>query len=549
MKYKGLAVRLFIFFIFIFIQTSFMSAKVYASASDKSEEQDGDSLIKMLNPDSETVQKKGLISEKEPGNLLVIYPDLTSENVKKSMGAIAQVYTSLGYQVDYCSEQYAADVVDSYDSIVWLLPDPAEKLSQKMENYRGHVLLLGKTLDILPDLSKAKIEKLSQGEVSAAATYTYTGENTFQSAVSLSDAEFIQKPGYQSGKIVIDGLVEPLVMGDGDVRYIALQDYQSDFAKAVLMQESVLWLWPYRDAPHEYSEYVVIDNIYPFTDPDRLLKIVNYMTDRNMNYVLAVMPIYQHANYPAMQQLCQVLKYAQAGNGAIILNAPIIQNDVKAEELQDKLTQGTLSYWDNGVYPLGLSVPSKWIYNQDLHDTLGRYRTLFIHDTDAFETRDISDLSTRKFLSLGSQLVTKAIGLDHSGVGYVDYCATAVYLDISMKDKDLYNAIDAARNSRIPLQSLKDMNHVVYMNKSNVMKWDGRVIQINGKRIDLKFKSEKYPENYNYQRSVYYRATANLAKQNRVLIVFSLLVLTLFILLAVLARRQMHKRFLYHDDK
>jgi len=549
MKYKGLLARLFIFFIIVFLQTSFMSVDVYASASDESSEQSEDSLIDMLNPVSGEVQKKGLVSEKKSGDILVIYPALTSESVKKSVSAIAQVYTSLGYQVDYCSDQYAAEVTDLYDTIVWLLPESSGTLASKMKNYHGHVLLLGKTVNTLSDLSGAKIEKVSSGEVSAAASYTYTGENTFQAAVNISDAEFIQKAKYQSGKIVIEGSVEPLVMGCGNVRYIALQDYQSDFAKAILMQETVLWLWPYQDAPHEYSEYVVIDNIYPFTDPDRLMKIIKYMTDRDMNYVLAVMPIYQHADYPAMQQLCQVLKYAQSGNGAIILDAPIIQNDIKAEELQDKLTQGTLSYWDNGVYPLALCIPSKWIYNQDLHDTLGRYRTLFIHDADAFEKQNISDISTRKFLSLGNQLVTKAIGLDYSGVGYVDYCATAVYLDISMKDKDLYNAIDAARNSRIPLQSLKDMNHIVYMNKSNVMKWDGRVMQVNGKRINIAFKSEKYPEKYNYQRSVYYRATANLAKQNRVLILFSIFVLTFFILLAILARRQMHRRFLYHDDK
>ena len=172
MRYKGLGLRLFILFIFIFIQTSFMSVKVYASASDKSEEQNGDSLIKMLNPVSDTVQKKGLISENKPGNLLVIYPALTSETVKNSLGAIAQVYTSLGYQVDYCSDQYAADVLDSYQSIVWLLPEPSVKLSKKMESYRGHVLLLGRTVDVLPDLSTAKIEKLSRGEVSAEAAYT-----------------------------------------------------------------------------------------------------------------------------------------------------------------------------------------------------------------------------------------------------------------------------------------------------------------------------------------------------------------------------------------
>ena len=542
MRYKGRKIRLFI----LFMAGAFLACScqwnVYALET-------GDALINMLNPDTEDVAEKGLISGDEPGDILVIYPVLTTDSVSKSVSAIAQVYTSLGDQVDYCSDKYASQVVDSYDSIVWLLPDPSDELAKKMKNYQGRVLLLGNTVSCLKDIPEAQIETVAKGNVSADASYTYTGDNTFHAAVKLSDATVIRHAEYTSGNMLIDGQNVPLVMGCNGVRYIALQEYQNNFAKAVLMQETVLWQWPYHDLPHEYSEYVVIDNIYPFTDPDRLLKIVSYLTKKNMNFVLAVMPIYDHSNYPAMQQLCEVLKYVQAGNGAVILNAPIIQNKTDPEELQDKLTEATLGYWSNGVYPLALSIPSDWIYDTDLHDTLGRYRTLFVHDTDAFTQENIADLSTRNFLTLGSQLITPAIGLDYTGIGYVDYCATAVYLDVGMDDEDLYNAIDAAGNSRVPLQNLKDMNHVVYMNKSNVMKWDGRVMLVNGERVDLEYRPTEYPENFDYQRSVYYRATADLANQNHLLIIFSLFVLLVFALMAILARKQMHRRFLYRGDK
>lgn len=521
------------------------------------------------------------------GSFLVIYPDSLSGTDRDNLSAAAAVLTSLGDTADYVPAKKAAGALDDYDNIIWLpgtaetsdtsgsgkaedaetgtagaaepgTPDAAasaaepDAAGEAETNEAGassdkHQMFLGSVPEWALQDSGATLTQSSAGESGAEAVYTFSGTR-METSVSLQDPVFLTNKEYEEGTVRIGSGSYPLASGWGNDRYLALQAYGSDFARALLTQEITLWQWPYLNSPHSYTEYVVLDEVYPFTDPDRLLKLVESMAEKKMNYVISVMPIYKHADYPAFQQFCEVLKYAQASGGAVILHSPLIQNGVDDGTLQDQLTTATENYFAMGVYPLALSIPSDWIFNDELHDTLGRYRTLFLEDMDAFEGREPSDLSTAKFLSLGSQLITPAIPLDHTGAGYLDCCATAVYLNIDEKDDEIAAAAAAVRDSSIPMQPLWDMNQTVYLNKGGYLFWDGSTLEVDGSYPDLTYRPEEYPENFDYKRNVYYRATADLAGQNRVLIIFSCFVLVLFVLLGIRSRKDMRRKFILPDD-
>ena len=337
----------------------------------------------------------------------------------------------------------------------------------------------------------------------------------------------------------------PLVSGEKKNRYIAITDYTTAFAKAVLTQEIANWLWPYESRMHVYTEYVVLDEVYPFEDPYRLREFVDYMVEKKMSFVISVMPIYQNQDYPAMQQFCEVLRFAQANGGSIVLHAPIVQNGIVLEELSQKLTEGTLSYFENEVYPIAVEIPSEWIFREDLIPLIGRYRTVLFSDTDAFEKHSPAEYSLQNFISLGNQKIFPAIRLEDTGVSHLTVNSTAVYLKLSeMEDEEIFKGIDAAKNAPIPMQNLWDANQVLYLDGGNLLSWDKSSLLVNGEQKFLDYEPKEYDSHHDYQRNVYYRFVANIRNQNYFLIGISLVIVILFLVMGYYSRQQMHRRFL-----
>ncbi|MGN1023982.1 MAG: DUF2334 domain-containing protein [Lachnospiraceae bacterium] len=522
---------------------------VFAAESEPKEQ-----LQEILNPETEDVPATPEDST-EYGDILVVSDEEQDAYTEDTLGVLGYELTALGYRADYTTSRgYSEDPQffdETYERIIWVTS--AEQTSEKNqlrcpdEAYGGRLLVLGAMPEELAVQKNLGDGEVNRGEVPGTASYTLKGSNVFTSLIILDVSRLYKTADYTSGTWETASGTYPLTVGWGTLRNLVIRDYQSDFAKAVLMEEITLWLWPYQDAPHSYSSCLVLDEIYPYTDPERLLALVKKLESRNMNYVLSVMPLYQHADYPGMSQFCEVLRYAQDHGGAVILHSPIIQNGVETEELQESLTAAFESYIENGVYPVALSVPSAWIFNDDLHDTLGRYRTLFLEDTDAFSEQDTSALSSAgsRLLSLGAQVFTPAIPLDDTGVSYLDTCATAVYVSMETDDEKVDRIIDAADASPVSMESLWDMDQAVYTNRSHSLTWDRKNLIVDGELVSLTYEPKAYNDDFEYKRNVYYRAIADLSNENVLLIFFSLVVIIAFVSMILIARKQMRRQFLY----
>lgn len=513
----------------------------------------GDELQEVLNPAAESVPEMPEDS-RQPGDILVIADEEQDAFTADTLGTLGYELTAMGYRADYTTSRIYSGKTrsfdETYDRIIWVTSSrqTSEKDLLRCPDaaYGGSLLVLGVMPEELTERKKLGQGIVSTEEVSGTASYQMKGQNVFTSLVSFDVSRLYGTADYMSGTWKTTSGTYPLTVGWGNLRNLVLRDYRSDFAKAVLMEEITLWLWPYHDAPHSYSSCLVLDEIYPYTDPERLLRLVKELESRNMNYVLSVMPIYRHADYPGMKQFCEVLRYAQAHGGAVILHSPIIQNGVETNELQESLTSAFESYIENDVYPIALSIPSAWIFDDDLHETLGRYRTLFLEDTAAFSEKSGDTLASacNRFLSLGTQLFTPAIPLDDTGVSYLDTCATAVYVNAEEDDEKIGRIIGAARYSPVSMESLWDMDQAVYTNRSHYLTWNGENLVCDGEAVSLAYHPKPYDEHFNYKRNVYYRATADLAHENVLLIFFSLAVMILFVVLILAARRQMERQFL-----
>lgn len=485
-----------------------------------------------------------------PGDVLVIYPEEADRRTAEdNLSAIAQALFSLRYTADFVEAQDAGRVIGQYERVIWCDTAVSDRMDPTvLDGYEGMLLALGQARG-LEAFGLAAREEFS-GSFMGVAEYSFDDEVVFRHSVAVMNAGAFEEATYQNGVLAVAAGQLPLASGCGNVHYLAQRDYTDSFSKELLAQEIAQWLWPYEFRMPTYTQHVVLDAVYPFYDPYRLQTLVDYMVENRMHFVISVMPIYEHSDYPAMTQFCEVLRYAQANGGAVVMHAPIMQNTPDADALAEQLTKATLCYLGQNVYPLALEIPSEWLFREDLLPILSRYRTLFLSELDAFSAHAVREYGMKAYLLRGTQQIVPALKLDETGVSHAARCATAVYLDMSMtQDAQTFQAIDAVKDAPIPMQSLWSMEQAVYTDDGHFLTWDKDTLLVDGKQRFNVYSPTPYDENFDYKRNEYYRFVANLKKQNRFLIAVSALVLVLFLMLGVQSRRQMHRRFLKRSSQ
>lgn len=474
-------------------------------------------------------------------DVLVIYP-AEAEGRGESLAGIAQVVFSLGLSADYRRSDRVGSL-SGWENVIWCGIIPDRMPPRALSAYSGRLLLLG-AADGLEDFGVKS--SATEQAVIGVASYTFEDGKRFQSSVPINAPGFSDRAGSTAGSLEFQGGQVPLATSLGSVRYVALTDYSTEFAKAVLAEEMSRWLWPYESAMHTYAQYLVLDEVYPFTDPERLWGVVKRLTELRMDYIISVMPIYEHADYPAMRQFCEILRYAQANGGTVILHAPITQNTLLPDQLAQRLTDATRSYLDNDVYPIALEIPSEWLFRPELIDLLGRYRTLFFSDMDAFSHYSPARFGSTEYFRKGFRQIVPTLRLEDSDSPHQARFSSSSILRLDeLTDEELYAAIDTIKNAPFPVQSLWEMDQAVYLNGGGTILWDGHTLRVDGKESSRSFEPGEPVENYNYKRDIYYRFVADLSNQNYLLIGLSAETVLIFMLLVLRARRQMHRRFLH----
>lgn len=116
----------------------------------------------------------------------------------------------------------------------------------------------------------------------------------------------------------------------------------------------------------EGDMYIMIDEVYPFSDLGALGETAQYLHENAVPYIVRIMPVYDNLDYPAFSRYAQVLRYVQSHNGSIVLHTPledpsqgivepIERRMARFEEALDR--QGVLYYdWEIDPFPLDLQV-------------------------------------------------------------------------------------------------------------------------------------------------------------------------------------------------
>ncbi len=482
----------------------------------------------------------------KPAEALLVFNDRVTEEEIENIRVITETFTYLTHSIAFAGVRDCAGKLGGYDYILcYNLKDPGRNFLSELKQCGAKIMAIGP--DLIPELLDAGAHPVSnEGSGGAELSYPFTETENFVSLARVENLQVPANPEYQNGMLTLDGTEYPLFQGFGAVRYLPVTDLTTDFMRAAFTREITYWFWIYNGKPHTYAQYVVLDSVYPFADLRHLQEVVEYLVESKTNFVISAMPVYQNEDFPAMQEFCEVLKYAQANGGAVILHAPIIHTaEVEESQLKEYLTKGTESYVRNGVYPLGIEAPSWWMYDEACRSALLWFRTVFFyHDTGEKAEFDIHEGFNTMYENY-NRIIAPAITLDDIGVGYLDSLATAVYLDSNLSLEEIQERVEACRDSEIPLKSLWDYPHSVYGDNSLHIQYENGELFVYEQKVDTAYTPAPPMEEYDYHRDILYRVTVSLQNQSGFLLWFVLLSLGLFLLFMVLARRQGRKKFFY----
>lgn len=104
--------------------------------------------------------------------------------------------------------------------------------------------------------------------------------------------------------------------------------------------------------------YVLLDEIYPFSDLEMLRTTADRFAQSGIPFIVRVMPVYDNLDYPAFKRFTQALRYVQTRGGSIVLHDPIVrQYETERAPLAEKLARAKVALTKEGIALYDLDRP------------------------------------------------------------------------------------------------------------------------------------------------------------------------------------------------
>jgi hypothetical protein len=483
-------------------------------------------------------------------DILLVYGLKPSDTEKKSMEEIVKTLTYLQHSVVYLPVSKCEDIVENYDYIIcYNIGSEGNSFMDRLAALNKEVFFLGG--DAVREYIKTSgydisIEKVDDQAVSLE--YSFTELNSSAALIRLKDTYLLEGDfTYQSGTLSYTNQTAGLYSKMDSFLYSPCYDLTNEIISSSFANETAIWMWPYKGNPHTYSQYLVLDEVYPFFPPEQLLEIVNYIISLRLPFVISVMPIYQNGDYPAMERFCEVLRYAQANGGAVILHAPnTVQQEDNKEQLWDYYSYAMKAYTNYGIYPLGIEVPEKFLFNEIDREIMERYTTIFCYKEDEIDSFDLEE-QYNKIYNDGHLLIAPSYTMNEKRNCQILTLSTAAYVDITQDMDGIKEAISDSVKAEVPLKNLWDINQKVYGNDLYIYTNQGEVY-FNDEKVNLDYTPFTY-EKYKYKSGVFQWIAKDLTGLNHQLAFIVVISSVIFCTFIIIGRHHNRKRFLLPRKK
>ncbi|MDD3335792.1 MAG: DUF2334 domain-containing protein [Eubacteriales bacterium] len=335
------------------------------------------------------------------------------------------------------------------------------------------------------------------------------------------------------GGLVFVGEKEyPLCQRLGNITHFAYLDASKPIMRTALASALQKWMWPYENAPTSYGQYIVLDSVYPFDDPARLMEITDALDNVGIPYALSVMPIYANASYPTMKRFCEYLRYVQSKGVGILLHTPLVRlSEVEVDELRMQIDIAYEAYSGYGVYPLAIQASENYLFSEKGLQALAGFRTVFLFESD--DALGEATLTGNIAYRDGHQIVAAAYS---DSTAFTSAYPQALYVDSHLDVETILTMVKRLNTTKRTFKSLSQMNTSIYIGSDHIVRQtDG--LYANGNQVDLTYRPFTYEENYSYDRGIVRYLTDQIETSNQLILVFVVIACAAFVIMIVLSRR------------
>lgn len=315
---------------------------------------------------------------REKGDVLLIYdmPELAAftENI----------LTAYNRTVDKSDvRQYTKEQLAGYQYVVLLTPIPLKDISPETK-----LLCIGEGFAI-PEVTVMKYYDAGI-EISDKNFYHYTNYIDEISVIT----EF---QGESFGKIEMSfGREYPFGIKNGNHYYVPYVSEES--ISALVLGEM---LPDFFDSSYQGGIYVIIQDMFAFSDLDMLCKTADELYLANIPFIVKVMPLYEHTTLDAFKRYVQVLRYVESRNGAIVMTPPMVNGEAEEEEIAEMERMAVQALTQEGVKVLP-SVEGFYDvdmeYLREIKSSAKRYESFSV-DVGILEELPQSDLQMKQMVA------------------------------------------------------------------------------------------------------------------------------------------------------
>ncbi|KIL07300.1 hypothetical protein SR42_14010 [Clostridium botulinum] len=412
-----------------------------------------------------------------------------------------------------------------------------EKVLVLYDSYKEY----GEKRNILNDLNRICLEVTDDIEIMRFSAYEGADLSQYKAIFILN----------LSKDTLSESLKQNLIKYNNKIFWVGKESY-NDFLntdKVIYIEELYFDNYNYKkiyevlyknfNKEYEKNTYLYFDKVTPFNDLNVLIEEIDYLKKNGIPFFIEVPPVFKNENLSAMNRFAEVLRYAQANGGEIVLTLPqLVSLDVQGKNIEEKFDLGFKNYINYWIYPTAISISDYWLYRDDLKELLKKTDTIFI-DSNV----DIGILEFDKYNLSSYKNVIEKVNLEN---GNNLYNNVAVNISSKLSINEFKNKIKELLEKDIYFKDTHDISSSITIdnlninsNKKGIFLNDKNVVQV--QFID----SEKYKtvvDGYENQR----RDDVNISldKTNKILVIISTVVVILFIIIALISFNIDKRKFL-----
>lgn len=295
------------------------------------------------------------------------------------------------------------------------------------------------------------------------------------------------------------------------------------------------------------NRYILIDNVTPFIDLNDLVDKISYLYQNGIQFVISTIPVFENTDFNAMKRYAEVLRYAEARGGTIIMHNPYLEvENAPAEDIISKCIIGYKNYLDYWVYPVALDMPKAYLYRDDMKPLLSKSNTIFLQESEDTGILDFMSFQNNKF----SNVIQK---IDYENIyksNYKNFENTAIAIDNKNSYKDFKKIVSNLIDNGVYFNNPSYINSKVTLG-NDVLTSGGSGIYLNNKPVtqntfvdekgfeEAISKSNKNVEAPKEKNDEY----INISSPRKVIVVVAIIACIIFLVIVILSRKIDRKKY------